>query len=70
VGASVAENNLGRVLVGHHNSGCGKATSVGQGVVGFKGLLNHAGVKVGSNSEHLTTFKLCYENLKEYGGTY
>ncbi len=55
VGASVADHDLGRVLVGHHHGRSRETTSVGQGVVGLKRLLNHASMQAGSHFEHLTT---------------
>lgn len=48
---SVAEDDLGRVLVGHYDGGAGQARSVSQGVVGLKGLVDHTGVEVGSHLE-------------------
>jgi len=46
VGASVADDDLGGVLVGHDDGGLREPVPEAEGVVGFEGLLEHAGVEV------------------------
>ena len=49
VGASISDNDLGGVLIWHHNSWLGKSASESIWVVWLKRLLQHTGVEVLSN---------------------
>lgn len=44
VAGTVSNNNLGRVLVGHHDRGTGESVTVRVGVVGLQLLSVHSGV--------------------------
>ena len=49
VRAAVAQNELGRVFVGHDDRWLSETRSMSIRVVRLEGLLQHAGVEVGSN---------------------
>lgn len=54
VGASVTNDNLGGVLVGHNNGRGRQTGAMGQWGVRLKGLPGHTSVQVGAHLEHVS----------------